>query len=134
MELKWMDSAHKTFRPTDLTSTYSICTRRVFGGTGIEPRPSGLESGALTPRLPTALKITPPPGGLEPPTFQLTAERASRLCHYHKTCSISVYLSSVRFFNVICNSSDSDVCFSFSDCNMKFIVALTVNKLEYLLT
>ena len=26
-------------------------------------------------------KITPPPGGLEPPTFRLTAERASRLRH-----------------------------------------------------
>ncbi|GFY00250.1 hypothetical protein TNCV_4710521 [Trichonephila clavipes] len=49
------DSAHKTFGPTDLTSTYSMCTRRVFGGTGIEPRPSGPESGALTTRLSTAL-------------------------------------------------------------------------------
>ncbi|GFV10869.1 hypothetical protein TNCV_4706361 [Trichonephila clavipes] len=38
------DSAYKTFGPTDLTSTYSVCTRRVFGG--IEPRPSGLESDA----------------------------------------------------------------------------------------
>ncbi|GFT02418.1 hypothetical protein TNCV_4625411 [Trichonephila clavipes] len=28
------DSAHKTFRPTDLTSTYSVCTRRVFGSIG----------------------------------------------------------------------------------------------------
>ncbi|GFV69206.1 hypothetical protein TNCV_3861301 [Trichonephila clavipes] len=28
------DSAHKTFKPTDLTSTYSVCTRRVFGGIG----------------------------------------------------------------------------------------------------
>ncbi|GFW67716.1 hypothetical protein TNCV_3445881 [Trichonephila clavipes] len=28
------DSAHKTFGPTDLTSTYSVCTRRVFGGIG----------------------------------------------------------------------------------------------------
>ncbi|GFX47172.1 hypothetical protein TNCV_2747481 [Trichonephila clavipes] len=26
------DSAHKTFGPTDLTSTYSVCTWRVFGG------------------------------------------------------------------------------------------------------
>ncbi|GFY15251.1 hypothetical protein TNCV_1570621 [Trichonephila clavipes] len=25
-------TAHKTFRPTGLTSTYSVCTRRVFGG------------------------------------------------------------------------------------------------------
>ncbi|GFW76987.1 hypothetical protein TNCV_2724171 [Trichonephila clavipes] len=46
------DSAHKTFGPPDLTSTHSVCTRRVF--TGIEPRPSGLESDALTTRLPTA--------------------------------------------------------------------------------
>ncbi|GFY31470.1 uncharacterized protein TNCV_4990291 [Trichonephila clavipes] len=43
-------TAHKTFGPTDLTSTYSVCTRRVFGG--IEPMPSGLESNALTTRLP----------------------------------------------------------------------------------
>ncbi|GFX27942.1 uncharacterized protein TNCV_3083631 [Trichonephila clavipes] len=28
------DSAHKTFGPPDLTSTYSVCTRRVFGGIG----------------------------------------------------------------------------------------------------
>ncbi|GFW46134.1 hypothetical protein TNCV_4210131 [Trichonephila clavipes] len=28
------DSAHMTFGPTDLTSTYSVCTRRVFGGIG----------------------------------------------------------------------------------------------------
>ncbi|GFV55097.1 hypothetical protein TNCV_2623181 [Trichonephila clavipes] len=48
------DSAHKTFGPTDLKNTYSVCTRRVFGGTDIEPRPSGLESGAQTTRLPTA--------------------------------------------------------------------------------
>ncbi|GFW24464.1 hypothetical protein TNCV_607051 [Trichonephila clavipes] len=26
------DSDHKTFRPTDLTSTYSVCTWTVFGG------------------------------------------------------------------------------------------------------
>jgi hypothetical protein len=26
-------------------------------------------------------KVVPPPGGLEPPTFRLTAERASRLRH-----------------------------------------------------
>ncbi|GFU52764.1 transposable element Tcb2 transposase [Trichonephila clavipes] len=38
--------------PTDLTSTYSECTRRVFGGTGIEPRPSGLESDALNQACP----------------------------------------------------------------------------------
>ncbi|GFT71174.1 hypothetical protein TNCV_3001801 [Trichonephila clavipes] len=28
------DSTHKTFGPTDLTSTCSLCTRRVFGGIG----------------------------------------------------------------------------------------------------
>ncbi|GFT92086.1 hypothetical protein TNCV_3549581 [Trichonephila clavipes] len=28
------DSAHKTFGPADLTSTYSMCTRRVFSGFG----------------------------------------------------------------------------------------------------
>ncbi|GFX31967.1 HTH_48 domain-containing protein [Trichonephila clavipes] len=28
------DTAHKTFGPTDLTSTFSVCTRRVFGGIG----------------------------------------------------------------------------------------------------
>ncbi|GFX79211.1 hypothetical protein TNCV_4747951 [Trichonephila clavipes] len=28
------DSAHKTFGPTDLTSTYSVRTWRVFGGIG----------------------------------------------------------------------------------------------------
>ncbi|GFX78708.1 uncharacterized protein TNCV_31481 [Trichonephila clavipes] len=27
-------TAHRTFRPTDLTSTYSVCTRRVFGDIG----------------------------------------------------------------------------------------------------
>ncbi|GFW52182.1 alpha-2 adrenergic receptor [Trichonephila clavipes] len=48
------NSARKTFGPTDLTSTYSVCTRRMFGGTGIEPRPSGPESGVLTTRPPTA--------------------------------------------------------------------------------
>ncbi|GFW94397.1 hypothetical protein TNCV_1433321 [Trichonephila clavipes] len=26
------DLAHKTFGPTDLTSTFSVCTRRVFVG------------------------------------------------------------------------------------------------------
>ncbi|GFW33865.1 HTH_Tnp_Tc3_2 domain-containing protein [Trichonephila clavipes] len=28
------ESAHKNFGPTDLTSTYSVCTRRVFGSIG----------------------------------------------------------------------------------------------------
>ncbi|GFU56292.1 hypothetical protein TNCV_582261 [Trichonephila clavipes] len=27
-------TAYKIFEPTDLTSTYSVCTRRVFGGIG----------------------------------------------------------------------------------------------------
>ncbi|GFW08133.1 hypothetical protein TNCV_2979001 [Trichonephila clavipes] len=38
------DSAHKTFGPTDLTSTYSLCTRRVFGGMG--HRTQAFRSGA----------------------------------------------------------------------------------------
>ncbi|GFX45378.1 hypothetical protein TNCV_1026381 [Trichonephila clavipes] len=38
-----------------LTSTYFVCTRRVFGGTHIEPTTSVLESNALITRLPTAL-------------------------------------------------------------------------------
>ncbi|GFU45138.1 uncharacterized protein TNCV_4235871 [Trichonephila clavipes] len=41
--------AHKAFGPTDLTSSYSVCIRKVFGS--IERRPSGLESNALTTRL-----------------------------------------------------------------------------------
>ncbi|GFX08637.1 uncharacterized protein TNCV_4171361 [Trichonephila clavipes] len=49
-------TAHKTFGPTDLTSTYSL---RVLGeylvALGIDPKPSGLESDALTTRLSTAL-------------------------------------------------------------------------------
>ncbi|GFX58255.1 uncharacterized protein TNCV_4050131 [Trichonephila clavipes] len=45
-------TTHKIFGPTDLTSKYSVCTRRVFGVTGIELRPSGQESDALTTRLP----------------------------------------------------------------------------------
>ncbi|GFW51777.1 hypothetical protein TNCV_1187091 [Trichonephila clavipes] len=48
------DLAHNTFGPTDLTSTYSVCTWRVLVASDIEPRPSGLESDALTSRLPTA--------------------------------------------------------------------------------
>ncbi|GFW73133.1 uncharacterized protein TNCV_832511 [Trichonephila clavipes] len=27
-------TSHKTFGPTDFTSTYSVCTRRVFGAIG----------------------------------------------------------------------------------------------------
>ncbi|GFT85732.1 hypothetical protein TNCV_4026811 [Trichonephila clavipes] len=47
-------TAHKPFEPTDLTSTYCVCNRKVFGGTGIKPRHSDLESDALTTRIPTA--------------------------------------------------------------------------------
>ncbi|GFS56806.1 hypothetical protein TNCV_2222241 [Trichonephila clavipes] len=36
-------TTHKTFGPTDLTSTYSVCTLRVFGG--IEHRTQILRSG-----------------------------------------------------------------------------------------
>ncbi|GFX49494.1 hypothetical protein TNCV_4901361 [Trichonephila clavipes] len=32
-------TAHKTFGPTNSTSTYSACTWRVFGGTDVESRP-----------------------------------------------------------------------------------------------
>ncbi|GFT26041.1 hypothetical protein TNCV_2332331 [Trichonephila clavipes] len=28
------ETTHKTFGPSDLKSTYSVCTRRVFGGIG----------------------------------------------------------------------------------------------------
>ncbi|GFT24382.1 uncharacterized protein TNCV_3252301 [Trichonephila clavipes] len=52
------NSSHETFGPTDLKSTYSVCTRRVFGGIVIEPRPSGLVSDALTTML---LTHVPPP-------------------------------------------------------------------------
>ncbi|GFW67626.1 uncharacterized protein TNCV_3392971 [Trichonephila clavipes] len=51
------ETTHKTFGSTDLTSTYFVCTRRAFGGIGIEPRPSGLEFDALTTMLPTARLI-----------------------------------------------------------------------------
>ncbi|GFT32270.1 hypothetical protein TNCV_1035301 [Trichonephila clavipes] len=37
------DSARKTFGPTDLTTTYSVCTRRVFGV--IEHRTLAFRSG-----------------------------------------------------------------------------------------
>ncbi|GFW72390.1 hypothetical protein TNCV_704271 [Trichonephila clavipes] len=49
-------TTHKTFGHTDLMSTCSVCSRRVFGASGIEPKPSGQKSDVLTPRLPTALK------------------------------------------------------------------------------
>ncbi|GFS73736.1 uncharacterized protein TNCV_1457881 [Trichonephila clavipes] len=45
-------TTHKTVGPTDSMSTYSVCIQRAFGGG--EPRLSGLESNALTIRLPTA--------------------------------------------------------------------------------
>ncbi|GFX62767.1 uncharacterized protein TNCV_3350931 [Trichonephila clavipes] len=48
-------TAHKTFGPTDSMSMYSVCIWRVFGN--IKPRPSGLESDALTTRLPTTLLV-----------------------------------------------------------------------------
>ncbi|GFX70989.1 uncharacterized protein TNCV_1689721 [Trichonephila clavipes] len=44
-------TTHKTFGPTDLTSTYSVCTRRAFGGIGHQTQ--AFQS-ALTTRLPTA--------------------------------------------------------------------------------
>ncbi|GFV49645.1 hypothetical protein TNCV_1959531 [Trichonephila clavipes] len=37
------DSTHKIFGPTELTSTYSVCTRRVFGG--IRHRTQNFRSG-----------------------------------------------------------------------------------------
>ncbi|GFU54274.1 hypothetical protein TNCV_576581 [Trichonephila clavipes] len=46
--------AHKICGPPDLTSTHSMCTRRYLVASGIEPRPSGLKSDAITIRLPTA--------------------------------------------------------------------------------
>ncbi|GFW52555.1 hypothetical protein TNCV_404831 [Trichonephila clavipes] len=47
------DSALKTFGPTDLPTLYS---KGIWGHrtSNIEPKPSGLESDALTTRLPTA--------------------------------------------------------------------------------
>ncbi|GFU04316.1 hypothetical protein TNCV_864161 [Trichonephila clavipes] len=48
-------TTHKTFRPTYFSSTYSVCTRKVYlVASDIEPKPSGLGSDALTTRLPTA--------------------------------------------------------------------------------
>ncbi|GFX85939.1 odorant receptor [Trichonephila clavipes] len=51
------DSAHKTFRSTDLM-TRTPCRDLMPGylmASGIKPRPSGLESDALTTRLPTVM-------------------------------------------------------------------------------
>ncbi|GFX03100.1 uncharacterized protein TNCV_4288831 [Trichonephila clavipes] len=48
-------TAHETFGPTDLTSTYYVCTRGYLVSLGIELRPSGLKSDVLTTKLPTAL-------------------------------------------------------------------------------
>ncbi|GFV86428.1 hypothetical protein TNCV_3371581 [Trichonephila clavipes] len=44
----WMEgnillSPALVIQPTDLMSTFSVCTRRVFGGIGHRTRPSGLE-------------------------------------------------------------------------------------------
>ncbi|GFX40817.1 hypothetical protein TNCV_3760411 [Trichonephila clavipes] len=41
------DSAHKTFGPTDLTSTFSVSTRKVFGGIG--HRTQAFRSGVRCP-------------------------------------------------------------------------------------
>ncbi|GFW06003.1 hypothetical protein TNCV_4477971 [Trichonephila clavipes] len=51
------DLAHKTFGPTDLTSTYSVCTRRVIGGIGHRTQAFRLESDALATGLPTVNTI-----------------------------------------------------------------------------
>ncbi|GFV16872.1 hypothetical protein TNCV_4431151 [Trichonephila clavipes] len=49
-------TAHKTLGPIDLTSTYSVCTRRVFGGIGHRTQAFFSEvQNALTTRLPKAL-------------------------------------------------------------------------------
>ncbi|GFY16558.1 hypothetical protein TNCV_735851 [Trichonephila clavipes] len=37
------ETAHKTFEPTDLTNTYSLCTKKVFSGVG--HRTQALRSG-----------------------------------------------------------------------------------------
>ncbi|GFW62368.1 hypothetical protein TNCV_290421 [Trichonephila clavipes] len=50
-------TTHKTFGPIDLTKAYSVYTRRVFVGIGIEPRPSGLDSDGIKTRLPTVLNV-----------------------------------------------------------------------------
>ncbi|GFX60783.1 hypothetical protein TNCV_4977591 [Trichonephila clavipes] len=44
----------KNFRPTYLTRTYSVCTRRVFGGMGHRTQGLRSDSDALTSRLPMA--------------------------------------------------------------------------------
>ncbi|GFX44182.1 hypothetical protein TNCV_4119781 [Trichonephila clavipes] len=47
-------TTHKTLRPTDLTSTCSVCTRKIFGCIG--HRTHALQSGvrfSITIRLPT---------------------------------------------------------------------------------
>ncbi|GFV57355.1 uncharacterized protein TNCV_3285831 [Trichonephila clavipes] len=45
-------ATHKTFGPADLTNTYSVCTRRVFGGIGHRTQAFRSGSDALTTRLP----------------------------------------------------------------------------------
>ncbi|GFV58828.1 transposable element Tcb2 transposase [Trichonephila clavipes] len=42
-------TTHKTFGPTDLTNTYSVCTRRVFGGIG--NRTQAFQSGVRSSNL-----------------------------------------------------------------------------------
>ncbi|GFV31269.1 hypothetical protein TNCV_1640211 [Trichonephila clavipes] len=49
------DSAHKTFGPTDLKSTYSVRTRRVFGGIGHRTQAFRFGVRCSNPRLTTAL-------------------------------------------------------------------------------
>ncbi|GFY03747.1 hypothetical protein TNCV_4550841 [Trichonephila clavipes] len=55
----FFSTLHSLFSPQDLTSTYSVFTRRVcieYASTAssMEPSPSGLKSDALTIRIPTA--------------------------------------------------------------------------------
>ncbi|GFT52426.1 uncharacterized protein TNCV_502521 [Trichonephila clavipes] len=91
-----MDSAataHKTFRPTDLASTYSVCTQRVFGG--MKPRPSSLEYDALITRLPTAQQL---------PTFKIT--RGVGTCNFaYVACAKLAITASFRIMSPIdCNN------------------------------
>ncbi|GFV32412.1 uncharacterized protein TNCV_1676981 [Trichonephila clavipes] len=52
-------TTHKTFGPTDLTSMYSVCTRRVFGGIG--HRTQALRSGVRcsNPVIPKVVYMNP---------------------------------------------------------------------------
>ncbi|GFT25642.1 hypothetical protein TNCV_1965521 [Trichonephila clavipes] len=60
------DSAHKTFKLTDLTNTYSVCTRRVFSGIGHRTQALRSEVRSVPTRLPTTLKNSSPRRGIEP--------------------------------------------------------------------